>query len=446
MLNTTMSIANTIDYELGDHLTLTSVTAYREGVRETRTANFSRRMVVGARTENQESESSQFSQELRLDYSGDRVDVIVGGMFSKYNLETTPINDAIGFSGQSVGNRTGFSVCHNLGFFCLVPVDLTYENTKNTIVAVFTDATFKLNDQFDLFGGLRFSDYKNTTGVGIDTLSAQRVQRIADNNLSGRIGLSYKPHSGANFYGSYARGYKPPAIVVPTVATSPTTLLKPELADAFEVGAKLALGRLQFSANAFYTKVKNFQTQYQTFQGVALVSVTQNIESVTSKGFELGLMGQVNKHLSINAGYQFNDVRFPKNFVGNDSIDLSNTQFLNAPKHKFTLSGEYSTAVTSGVDFFLNANAVYKSSVLLAQYGNPAYRFPAHALINGGFGLRDADGRWTASVFARNLTKQREPIAYLAGDYQNSADGSIRAWPAAGLTARVVGIALDFNY
>jgi iron complex outermembrane receptor protein len=84
--------------------------------------------------------------------------------------------------------------------------------------------------------------------------------------------------------------------------------------------------------------------------------------------------------------------------------------------------------------------------VLLAQNGDARYRYPAHEIINLGFGVRDADGKWKAGIFVRNLTKEREPTAYLASDFAGNPDGGIRAWPAAGLTARVVGVSLDFNF
>jgi outer membrane receptor for ferric coprogen and ferric-rhodotorulic acid len=167
---------------------------------------------------------------------------------------------------------------------------------------------------------------------------------------------------------------------------------------------------------------------------------------VTSKGFELAVFGQLTDQLSINAGYQFNDVRFPTGFVGNDGVSLANTQFLNAPKHKFTLSGEFVQPVSGSMELFVNTNVVWKSEVLLAQYGDSRYRYPAHALVNAGFGIRDPDGAWSLSLFARNLTKQREPTAYLASDFAGNADGGIRAWPAAGLTARVVGISGSVSF
>ncbi len=447
MNNSSKGFSGVFDYEISDSTTLTSVTSLRYSDRETVTVNFSRRLGVGARQENQENESRQVSQELRLTYEGERVDVVAGALYSKFRIETTPINNSLPFGNPFPGQRTGFSVCLNAGFFCVVPVALAYENTRNTTKAVFADATFKLSDQFDLFGGLRYSDYSNTTGVGVNVVSPTRTQKIGDKDLSGRIGMSFKPNRDATFYGSFARGYKPPAIVVPTIATDPVTLLKPEKADAFELGAKVALGRVQLSANAFHTKVSNFQTQTSIFNAAgALISVAQNIASVKSKGFELGAFGNVTETLSINAGYQFNDVKFPTGFVGNDGISLAVTQFLNAPKHKLTLSADFGQPVSDSAELFLNANIVYKSKVLLAQNGNAAYRYPSHEIVNLGFGVRDADGAWKASVFVRNLTKEREPTAYLASDFAGNPDGGIRAWPAAGLTARVVGASLEFNF
>lgn len=435
------------DWDVSDSLKLTSVTAYREVDRETGTVNFSRRLGVAARNENLQSKARQFSQELRANYSSDNLDLVAGAMYTRFNLETTPLDSSLPFGNPFPGSRTGFSVCLNAGFFCVVPVALSYEDTSNSTKAVFADATYSLTDQFDIFGGVRYTNYKNSTGVGVDVLAAQRTSKISDNDVSGRIGLSFKPSSDVTFYGSYAKGYKPPAIVVPTIATDPVTVLKPEKADAFELGAKAAISGIQLSGNVFYTNVKNFQIQNSVFNTAgALISVVQNISSIKSKGFEFNAFGNVTKNISLNAGYQFNSAKYPTGFMGDDGILLGGSQFLNAPKHKFTLSGDFALPVSDATEVFLNANVVYKSKVLLAQRGDADYRYPAHELINGRIGVRNADGNWSASLFVRNLTKEREPTAYLASDFAGNPDGGIRAWPVAGLTARVVGVSLDFDF
>jgi iron complex outermembrane recepter protein len=325
------------------------------------------------------------------------------------------------------------------------------------VIAAFADGTVNLGEGLDLFGGLRISRYKNSTTTqalgSVANTTALRTYQFDETNLSGRIGMRYKPSPTSTIYGSYARGYKPGANVVPTIAANPITSLKPELSDAFEIGAKVDVGRIQLSANAFYSKVANFQIQQSVFQGVALVSVVQNISKVESKGFEIGAFGKISDNLSVNAGYQFNDIKYPSGFCGDDNTllvgcnaILGGTQFLNAPKHKFTVSADLGIPLGDTLELYGNTNIVAKSSVLLAQRADPRYRYPGHTTVNLSAGIRDPDGKWRAGLFVRNLTKQREPTAYLASDFAGTPDGGIRAWPVAGLTARVVGFSLDFNY
>jgi iron complex outermembrane recepter protein len=446
--NTTANFSGIIDYEMSDAATLTSVTTYRKSERQTYTVNFSRRLGVGARNENQEDEASQFSQELRVAYKQPGFDLVAGAFYSNFRTETTPIDDSLGYGNTALGKRTGFSVCLNNGAFCPVPLALAYELTKNNVIAAFADGTVKLGEGLDLFGGLRISRYKNTTATQARgaTITPLRTYEFDETNVSGRIGMRYKPSSSSTIYGSYARGYKPGANVVPTIATNAITPLKPELSDALEIGAKFDVGRIQLSANAFYTKVANFQIQQSVFQGVALVSVVQNISKVESKGFEIGAFGKISDNFSVNAGYQYNDITYPTGFVGDDGVVIGGTQFLNAPKHKFTVSADLGIPLGDTLEFYGNTNIVAKSSVLLAQRGDPRYRYPGHTTINLSAGVRDPDGKWRAGLFVRNLTKQREPTAYLASDFAGTPDGGIRAWPVAGLTARVVGFSLDFNY
>ncbi len=436
-----------IDLDLSDAVSLTSVTGYRDRRFDQVSRDFSRILPQpAARQERTQEDSDQLSQELRLSYTGDGFDLVTGVFYNKYNFDRVPMGSPLTYGSNTTGNRIGFSVCAYDGSFCPVATTFTDENTSNRVLAGFVDATVELGEQIELFGGLRLDDYKNTTRVQIlgATTGAAQTYVTTDTNVSGRIGVSFKPNADTNIFASYSRGYKPPA-----VGTNPAgTLfeLKPEQANAFELGAKFGFGALQFSANAFYTQLFDFQAQTSIFVGTALVSQPLNINKITSKGVEFNLFGRVAPGLNLNAGYQYNDITFPTGYLGDDGGNLGGTQFLNAPKHKFTLSGDYGFAVSEGLEVFLNANMVYKSSVLLATRADPRYRYPAHEIINGGIGVRDPDGGWTASLFVRNLTKEREPTAYLASTFAGQADGGIRAWPVAGLTARVIGVRVGFDF
>ncbi len=467
------SFGAVLDWEVSDTLSLTSVTSYRERSFNQYRRDFSR--IIGnaalgaqaaARSERNREDSRGFSQELRANISSDSFDLVIGAFYADYKFETAPIGTGpFAFGVNTTGNRIGFSVCPPTGIgFCPVSTNFTKTLTQNRTLAGFADATVNLSDQFEIFGGLRVSDYKNSTFVQVFRATPGPASNfpVSESNVSGRIGASFKPSPDTNIYVSYAKGYKPTAVGT-NVAGSPFQL-KSETADAFELGVKGRLGRVQLSANAFYSKLKNFQSQRSEFAGTQLVSVPFNVPTLKSKGFELNAFGQIMPGLNLNAGYQFNVIKYPNGVFGDDAIDtngdqifdanviaglpfeLSGTQFLNAPKHKFTISGEYSAALGESLEMFVNANLIYKTKVLLANRADPRYRYPAHEIINVGFGIRHPDGNWNASVFVRNLTKEREPTAYLASTFSGPIDGGIRAWPVSGLTARVVGVRAGFEF
>ncbi len=468
--NTDLSVAGVsavIDMELSDEMSLTSVTAFRKRQFRVFHRNFTRLSTAASAQSNRvEEDSNGFSQELRAAYDGEKADFVVGAFYTQFRFDRKPIGaEPFVYGVNTPGNRIGFSVCNVAGTVCPVPTNYTDENTRNRTWALFADGTVDLAEQFKLFGGLRFDNFQNTTTVQILRATAGPIETrsAGELSLSGRLGVSYRPNPDTNIYLSYSRGYKPTA--VGTSAAGTLFELKPEKVNAFELGAKFKVGGMQLAANIFHTKIFNFQSQRNEIVGTQLVSVPFFYTSpITSKGFEFTAFGEVAPGLSINAGYQFNDIKFPKGIFGEDAVDrngdrvfddnvftglpfkLDDRQFINAPKHKFTLSAEYAAGLSDSMEAFFTGNIVYKSAVLLGSRANPAYVYPAHEVINLGFGLRNPDNRWTASVFVRNLTKEREPMAYLAGTFAGQTDGSIRAWPIAGLTARVVGIRAGFDF
>jgi len=218
-------------------------------------------------------------------------------------------------------------------------------------------------------------------------------------------------------------------------------LLDEEKSLAFELGSKWAVGGSTLEANVFYTKIDGFQEQVNAFLDAALVSTATNIDELETSGFELTAYGDLMDGLSYNVGYIYNKVEYPNGSTGDDGFDLSGEQYLYAPEHKLTVSGEYRRNVIDNVDGFVNLNAVYKSDLRLAPIEVGV--FDAHTTIGGAIGIADEDGAWTLSVFGRNLTQEREPISYLP---QPFPDGAVRSWPQAGITTRLIGVKLDVNF
>lgn len=354
------------------------------------------------------------------------------------------------FGDRRPGFRNGFSICQPTAPVCnnqptTAPV-FRAETAENRTFALFADATVALTGKLELFGGLRFTDYTNENAFGINRLTTTDSASISETNLSGRIGLSYQPNPDTNLYTSLSIGYKPSALTFPGAAGASFIRLEAEENTAFEVGGKFDLGRVQVDVNAFYMNVANFQGQESVLVGTELVSQARNIGDVKSYGIETSVSGQVTDNLSLNLGYTWNPATYREGFRGDDGFVLGDNQVLASPLHKVVLSGEYVQPISNSFEGFFSTNIVYRSETLLSNRDPARFTFPAGETVNVRLGIRHPDGTWTASIFARNLTQDRQPIGFLPLGFAGQDDLGLRAWPVAGLTTRVVGASLGFNF
>ena len=435
-----------VEFSLSDALSLTSVTGVRERTYRQFRREFTRLSTApSAARDRVDEEAEGLNQELRASYAGDGYDLTFGIAYSSFDFESQPQGSGpftFGLRGQA--DRIGFSVCTLNGAVCPLPPAFAKEIISNRTLSAFSDATVKLPAQMQLFGGLRVDDFKATTRTGSNTLVTTNTLVTKDRAVSGRIGLSYQPIRNSNLYASLSRGYKPPA-----TGTNPAGQLfelLPEESDAIELGAKLFTRNVQLTANLFHNTLKNYQGQTNIFVGTALISTPLNVPKLVSQGLEFTATGDIGRHLNLSAGYQFNEIEYPAGFLGEDGVSLGGRQFLLAPKHKFSLSTEYTFAVTGAVQGFVNANVIYKGKTLYGARSDPRFVYPAHEIVNVGFGVRSNDGRWNASVFVRNLTKERQPMTLVASTFAGQPDGGIRSWPIAGLTARAVGVRAGLSF
>jgi iron complex outermembrane receptor protein len=127
---------------------------------------------------------------------------------------------------------------------------------------VFADSTVAITKMFKAFAGVRYTNervhvdyhrddyfgpaalFDQLTGVfaapPVDTVDATSTHN--ENSVSGRAGLQLEPNEHMNFYASFAHGYKAPAANLGQYLIAGTDpIIKPETANAVEVGAKLRL-------------------------------------------------------------------------------------------------------------------------------------------------------------------------------------------------------------
>jgi len=267
-------VAANVAMELSDKLTVTSITSYDGGKQNLQQA------ADGAPLDildiNWRSRFRQASEELRLNYDGDRLRA-VAGVF--YGWDRTVTDNLF-----NIGSALGPGV--DGGFF------QHYRQIRKSY-AVFAQGDYDLADKLVLTVGLRYTsddaDYKDGraylfagTVTGPQTPLATTVPcatpagtcaynpaaRYAisgdGNALTGRLALSYTFDDGALAYASYSRGYRAGAFNGGGYTSSVgITYIDPERVNAYEAGLKGRFldRRLTLSSAIFYYDYKNQQVQ-----------------------------------------------------------------------------------------------------------------------------------------------------------------------------------------
>lgn len=147
--------------------------------------------------------------------------------------------------------------------------------------AAFGEIYIRPTDRLTLTGGLRWSrDEKQQANRSLlfDAPKPLERNRLADEAVTGRVVVDWKPNLGADreglLYASYSRGFKGGGFNPQgRVAVAPT--FKPESIDAFELGAKLGSRGLSAGLSSFYYDYRDLQTSKIINQ----TSVNENIDA-----------------------------------------------------------------------------------------------------------------------------------------------------------------------
>ena len=390
-----------------------------------------------------------FTQEVRIaSPSGSKLEYTAGLFYSalttrSYGGSTLSVTDYLALGGPAIPLQSSTG---------------TPAATVDSSKAVFGQATYHLTDQFSLIAGGRYtSEYLKQ-----HTLSAGGVPantRADINNFSWRLGAQYKFDPTLMTYVTVARGYKGPQFAPPATGSPPGTpsiVVRPEIPMDYEIGVKKTLfdGRVIADLSAFYMKVQDFQGQVCITDPVTqlLGCTITNFNGVETKGIEANIFGRVSDHFTVNTGLIWNRATYPKTstnaagvtgpYLGPDGSNLSGAQLVDAPEWKFTFSGEYSQQVFNGLEGFIGADLVYKSRIRYAPSLDPLLSYHANAVIGGQLGIRSPMGKWSANVFARNLTDEHVPVLRQAGFPAGANYGQFLSTGS----FRVVGVSLEAGF
>jgi iron complex outermembrane receptor protein len=385
--------------------------------------------------------NEQFSEELQLLYSGDRLDGIVGyyyldaNAFNEFDVVLGPLGALIGVPGLNAN---------------------TFGDVDTKTWSLFADFTYDLSETLSLSVGGRYTSDERTSRVLRRTFagglsptfggSAVVIATTSDFNgsekwteFSPRVSLAWAPSDQHNMYVSYSEGFKGGSFDPRAQTTGAPDLdndgtvsadevfafmmFDPETVKSYEVGVKSTLlgGRLNTSLAVFFGDYEDVQIPgsigvdtdgdgiNDTFTGV-----TTNAGKAELPGIEFEGLFRMTDHWSLAWALGYLDAEY-KEFIDASGTDVSDQAvFQNTPKVTA------STALT-----FETATSMFGRPGSLAVIGSASYRdkasqfeFPIPLLDQESFTLldlsvvwEDDDGHWRVGIHGKNLGDEEYKVA-----------------------------------
>ncbi|WP_246087367.1 TonB-dependent receptor [Sphingorhabdus contaminans] len=252
-----------------------------------------------------------------------------------------------------------------------------------------------------------------------------------DDELTYTAQISYKPNTDTLLYGSFSHGFKsggfnldPTAAILSNSAAVLTTGAAPqytdprfssEKIDAYEVGFKATLGRINANVALFHMDINGFQQlefnglQFRTF----------NVGKVKSTGVEAELFGKLADYVSLNLSGTYLNTRYPSDctagIVASDVPTISRlcgAKLVRSPRFSSVAGLTYDGPLGgSAWGLLANVNLQYSDSfrVQVQPRDTNGTLFPVQEnffKVNARIGFTTPDKRFTVEFWGTNLSNE----------------------------------------
>jgi iron complex outermembrane receptor protein len=409
----TNSVALTANIDLSDALALTSITSYDAGTlffREDTDGTASRLLEIPYY-----DKASQFAQDLRLTSNfGGPFDFILGAYFNREKVfNSTSFEIATDDDVNGDGSITAADCAEGFPLAC--KVSNRFDQVKKSI-ALYSDLKYKLTDALTLRGGLRYTHDTGTqsgftsNAFGYDdvlvmNLIPNSTLRFSTDNLSGKIGVDYKLASGDLLYASVSRGYRAPSFNAQAFFDpAELSVAKAEQVTSYEVGAKTRLWdrRVTLNMAAFYYDYRN--QQFINVDPTTAAQTLLNIPKSRIYGAEAELNIRASEALSLRAGLGLLSARIQKGTVS--GVDVAGHKLSNAPDFSANAGVDVTVAKGGWGALSLHPEVAYQSAQYFEVINIARLEQKGYALVGGHIDWESADGRYTASAWAKNLSNK----------------------------------------
>jgi len=358
----------------------------------------------------------QFTQELRLSKTSDKVFWQTGLFFFDETLDVESFN----YNDLS-DSFSGFAT----------------QSQDTTAYAIFGQAEFYISDATTITAGLRWSndEKKYTAAVPLPPFGGAPVPpssvNPSDSNVSGNLSISYEVDDTTNVYARLARGFRAPSIQGRVLFGGQITVADSETITSIEAGFKKELWdyRARLNTAVFYYNLSD--QQLTAGSGTANVNQLVNADTTVGYGFETDLTAALTDNTLLTFGMSYNHTEIQdKNLTvspcGSDctvldppgaiagTVSIDGNSLPRAPEWMVNVILKHTIPLDSA-NIVLSTDWAYRSDINFFLYESKEFR--GDALLEGGVRVAYETEKWSAGLFGRNITDQDKLIAAI--DFNN---------------------------
>ncbi len=297
------------------------------------------------------------------------------------------------------------------------------DSQNNNAWAVFGDATYEFNEQFEFDAALRYDEdaRQNTTDTPTHflpdpTAVSGEVRKHTFSETQPKGTLRYKPTDNLTFYGGWSRGFRSGGFNqtgVGAIAQASGTrgvhdLFNAEVADTWEVGAKSQFLDRRLDANLALFQTKSHNGYFFYFDATTSTQNLGNLDA-TYKGAELELTARATERLDLYANFGYTDGKITHmedpTVVGNKPPLLT--------KNTVGIGAQYRQPLVAGLNGTLRLDYQEIGRTWWDPY-NVTSRDPVN-LVDLRAGLEGE--RWTVTAWSKNLTNKIYNAEFSTGGF-----------------------------
>jgi len=357
---------------------------------------------------------TQYSQELRLESSGDgSFDYMAGIFYQKEEIDHT----------QDFEFDTAQAIADGVPLPPFVGQQKFKIKQDTESYAAFGQLTWHVSDRLRTNLGLRYTeddkdlDYSQTVTGMLPFPSYSLKDSLTDSEVTPSVSVQYDIWDDSMMYVSFSQGFKSGGFDFESGDN-----FDPETVDAWEAGIKsrLADGSVELNVAVFHTEISDLQVA--AWNGTAFE--TSNAASATTEGVEADGRWQITDSLMFSGALAYLNAEYDdfKNATctaqqqidsiavggsaGSCTQDLSGGDLQFSPEWSGTLSLQYSYQLEGGMELSSILGADYSDAYYSALDLDPVSKQDAFWKYHARIQLAGATG-WSVALVGKNLSNEK---------------------------------------